>query len=256
MRINRLFTTASGLAGIAIFIATAGLTTRAAAQPRPDLRVTAINTPGGVCRGNANKVQASVQNSQMIGIGQPVLVTLHIQFPGGGQGQYQSTIQSGIGPGGNQPVWFNNVSLPNDGAYTFTVTADPANSIIESVENNNSLSASRTVQTACASPTYKLTIKVFEHGTWQGGQGQWIQGAIVTLQKQGAPAGQPPITKTTNSSGLVEFDGAKSGETYQFSTQKAGCNSVESTPAVAGSSGVYLMGPLNATRYLSLDCQR
>lgn len=258
MKKNTLIGAASSLAGLAIFTAALSITDGVAAQARPDLRITAINTPGGVCRGSANKVQATVQNSQMIGVSQSILVTLRIQFPNGGQGQYQSTLPNGIGPNGNQPVWFNNVNLPANGNYSFTVRADPANWITESVETNNSMSTTRTVQNACAAqtskPTYKLTIKVFEHGTWSGGQGQWIQGAMVMLKKQGAPATQPPNVKTTNASGVVEFDGVNSGETYLFNAQKAGCNLVEATPAMAGSSGVYGMGPYNATRYLSLDC--
>jgi hypothetical protein len=52
----------------------------------------------------------------------------------------------------------------------------------------------------------------------------------------------------------VEFDGVESGQTYLFSAQKAGCNSVEGTAAAAGSSGTYLMAAYNATRYLALDC--
>jgi hypothetical protein len=254
MKRNRLIATISS-AAVVLLAGAIGLTHGASAQARPDLRVTAINTPGGVCRGNANKVQATIQNSQMIGITQPVLVTLHIQFPNGGQGQYQATLQSGIGPNGNQPAWFNNVNLPANGSYNFTVTADPANAINESVENNNALSTTRVVQNACASPSFTLTIKVFEHGTWQAGQGDWIQGAMVTIKKQGAPPTSPPIIKTTNASGQVEFDGVKAGETYIFSAQKAGCNGVEGTPSMAGSSGTYLMGAYNATRYLALDCR-
>jgi hypothetical protein len=252
MKKNRIIGATSSLAALAIFTAALVVTEGAAAQPRPDLRITAVNTPGGVCRGNANKVQATVQNSQMIGISQSVLVTLQVQLPNGGQGQYQAALPTGIGPNGNQPVWFNNVSLPSNGNYTFTVTADPVNSITESVENNNSMSVNRTVQNACAAPTYKLTIKVFEHGTWAGGQGQWIPGATVTLKKQNDPT--PIATKTTNASGLVEFDGVHSGAIYQFTAQKAGCNAVEGTPAMVGSSGSYNMGAYNTTRYLALDC--
>ncbi|HEY7545887.1 MAG TPA: CARDB domain-containing protein, partial [Blastocatellia bacterium] len=114
-------------------MAATSLTGSVAAQlkQKPDLRVAGIRTPGGLCVGNANKVQAAIQNSQNIGISKPVTVLLYIQFPNGGQGQYTTVIQSGIGPNGTQPAWFNNVSLPSSGTYSFKIIADPANGIAE-----------------------------------------------------------------------------------------------------------------------------
>jgi hypothetical protein len=221
------------------------------AQARPDLRVTAINTPGGLCKGNANKVQATVQNSQNVGVNQPVAVKLVVQYSNGGQaGEYQTIIQSGIGPSGNQPAWFNNVNLPNNGSYNFTVTADPMNAVAESVENNNSLSVTRNVEKGCG---FVLTVKVFEHGTWQGGQGQWIGGAKVTLTKQ-YDSSFPAQTATTDSTGKVTFL-VQSG-LFAFSAEKSGCSLVTSNPGQAGSTGTYQMGTYDATRYLSLDCVR
>ncbi len=254
---------AISIASLAIcLMAATSLTGSVGAHPdqRPDLRVAGIRTPGGLCVGNTNKVQATIQNSQNIGISKPVTVLLHIQFPNGGQGQYTTIIQSGIGPNGNQPAWFNNVSLPSAGTYSFKIIADPANGIAETVENNNTYSTNQNVSKPCggdqppAAATYALTVKVFEHGTWQGGQGQWISGAKVTLTKQ-YDSSFPAQTQYTNSSGVVVFNVA-SGTLYAFKAEKSGCNQVASTPAQAGSTGVYQMGSYASTRYLSLDCQQ
>lgn len=262
MRRNKTIRAIS-IASLAVcLMAATSLTGSVGAQPdqRPDLRVTGIRTPGGLCVGNANKIQATVQNSQNIGISKPVTVLLHVQFPNGGQGQYTTIIQSGIGPNGNQPAWFNNVSLPSAGTYSFKIIADPANGIAETVENNNTYSSNQNVTKPCgggdqppATPTYALTVKVYEHGTWQGGQGQWISGAKVTLTKQ-YDSSFPAQTATTDSSGKVTF--TVQGGLYAFKAEKSGCNQVASTPAQAGSTGVYQMGAYDATRYLALDCSK
>jgi len=224
---------------------------------KPDLRVTAIDTPGGLCVGNENKIRATIQNSQNIGIRGPVKVLLRIQFPNGGQGQYTTIIQTGIGPNGNQPAWFNNVSLPNTGTYNFTVFADPEDTITETVENNNDRSLRRAAEKTCGQPpapqTYTLTVRVYENGTWQGGQGQWIQGATVTLKKE-YDSSFAPLTATTNSAGQANFTVA-AGTLYRFTATKSGCAEVQGNPTTPGSSSVYQMGTYNSTRYLELNCQ-
>ncbi|MEW6210658.1 MAG: CARDB domain-containing protein [Acidobacteriota bacterium] len=258
MKSNTSFRAISGATLLTTFLLALTFTHSAGAQggQKPDLRVTGIRTPGGLCIGNTNKIQAYVQNTQNIGISKPVTVILHIQFPNGGQGQYTTVIQTGIGPNSNQPAWFNNVSLPVNGTYSFKVIADPANNIIETVETNNTYSTNQSVTKPCGQPTpapqtYTLTIKVFEHGTWQGGQGQWISGATVTLTKQ-YDSSFPAQTATTDSTGKVSF--TVQGGLYSFKAEKSGCDQVPSTPAQAGSTGVYQMGTYNSTRYLSLDC--
>ncbi len=251
MRINKTIRTISTASVIACLMAATSLMGSVSAQARPDLRVTAINTPGGLCKGRTNKIQAIVQNSQNVGVNQPVAVKLVIQSSGGGQvGDYQTIIQSGIGPNGNQPAWFNNVNLPDSGSYNFIVTADPANTVAESVENNNSLSVTRNVDKGCG---FVLAVKVFEHGTWQGGQGQWIGGAKVTLTKQ-YDSSFPAQTATTDSSGKVTF--TVQGGLFAFKAEKPGCALVSSSPGQVGSTGVYQMGTYDATRYLALDCSK
>lgn len=260
MNTSKSFRSISTVTVLAISVSMLTLTGFAGVQfgQKPDLRVAAIDTPGGLCKGNENKIRATIQNSQNIGVRGPVQAILHVKFPNGGQGQYTSTIPSGVGPRGSQPVWFNNVSLPDTGNYNFSVTVDPTNNIAETVENNNNRSLTRAVQKACgqatAPQTYILTVKVYEHGTWQGGQGQWIPGATVTLRKE-YDSSFAPLTATTNSSGIATFPGAVSGTLYRFTAQKSGCGTVQSSPATPGSSSVYQMGSYNATRYLELNCQ-
>lgn len=223
----------------------------------PDLRVAAINTPGGLCQGNTNKIQATIQNSQYFAASAPILVILRVQFPNGGQGSYQTTIPTGIGPNGTQPAWFNNVSLPNTGNYSFTVIVDPQNQIAETVENNNSRSLSRSVTSICgqapAVQTYILTVRVYKVGTWSAGQGQWIQGATVTLSNPN-DSGFATVTATTNSSGQAIFNNvpaSKPGKPYTISASKSGCQPVQGT---TGSTQSFLMGAYNTTRNLPLNC--
>lgn len=256
---SKRFRAISITAIMAISISMLTLTGRVGAQgfQKPDLRVAAIDTPGGLCKGNENKIRATIQNSQNIGIKAPVKVLLRIQFPNGGQGQYTTIIQTGIGPQGNQPAWFNNVNLPDTGTYVFTVFADPENTIAETVENNNTRSLRRDATKPCgqavAPQTYLLTVRVYESGTWQGGQGQWIQGATVKLKKE-YDSSFPEQTATTNSSGQVTFNVA-AGALYRFTATKSGCGAVQGNPATPGSSSVYQMATYNATRYLELNCQ-
>lgn len=258
MNRSKFFIGISTLTISAVFVLMLALTRGVEAQAKPDLRVTAINTPGGLCKGNTNKIQVTIQNSQNIGINQPVQAILHISFPNGGQGQYTSATTSGIGPNGNQPVWFHNVSLPDTGNYSFKVIADPANNVIESVENNNTFALRRTVEKPCGQPappkSYALNIKVYQRGTWQGGQGQWIQGATVKLKKE-YDSSFPEQTATTNSNGQVSFS-VPAGSLYRFTATKPDCNSLSGSPTTPGSSSVYQMGTYDTIRYLELDCNK
>jgi hypothetical protein len=252
--------TTSALGLLALFALGLVLPAEAGAQsrPKPDFRVTAINTPGGLCKGTDNKVQATIQNSsQLAGYNGPIPVWLSVkQLPTGSSSIYEASI-SGIGPNGSQPAWFHNVNLPANGNFELKVTADPGNNILEATEANNTLTVIRSVTKTCgqvtpAPATYALTIRVFEHGTWSGGQGQWITGASVTLTKK-YDSSYGPLSGTTNSQGQVTFN-VPSGALYEFSVNKSGCGQVASSPSQAGSTGTYQMSTYAATRYLALNC--
>jgi hypothetical protein len=260
MKNSRYLGAVTTAAVMAISISMPTLAGGGGGQAKPDLRVSAINTPGGLCKGNTNKVQATIHNnSQLAGVNTTIPVWLRVKNSQYGTDSIYESVAKPIGPNGSQPAWFQNVDIPKTGAYQLIVTADPGNNIPEANESNNALTITRSVQTICgqATPTpatYTLTIKVFEHGTWQGGQGQWISGATVTLTQQ-YDSSFPAQTKTTNASGVATFT-VPGGKLYSFSTQKAGCAQVQSSPSTAGSTGTYQMGTYNATRYLSLDCQQ
>jgi hypothetical protein len=238
-------------------LALAGITS---AQGKPDLRVTAINLRGA-CRGNANSVQATVQNSQSVGVTHSIRITLRILMPNGGQTALESSLPNGIGPNGNQPVWFNNVSLPDLGGYGFTVTVDSNNTVDESVETNNTFSESHSVNAACGAPptakTYTLTVKVYQSGTWQAGQGQWIDGAEVTLSDPSQPSQFAPRTATTNASGEAVFNNVPASrplKPYTISARKRGCLQVQGSSTESPSVLQYTMGAYNSRVNLALNC--
>ena len=231
---------------------------------KPDLRVASISsrTRGGFCAGNENKVMATIQNSQNIGVRQPFTVILRIQFPNGGQGNYTTTISS-IGPRGNQSAWFHNVNLPSTGNYAMTVIADPTNVIAETVENNNARSQNFTVQNPCNAPppvqTYTLTVKVRESDGSTGAQGQWIAGASVLLRDSASPPQFNPRTATTNGQGVATFANvppSKPGKNYEITASRAGCGQVQGSPTVIPSAKQFIMGAYNSTQHLALDCEQ
>jgi hypothetical protein len=259
MHTTTLFKTSPLAAVLITAAAIVALGGSARAQARPDLRVTAINTPGGLCRGKQNKVQATIQNSsQLAPVNTQVHVWLRVKSPQQGvDAIYQSTT-SAIGPNGSQPAWFKDIDLPKTGNYELMVTADPGNNIPEALESNNVLTINRSVQKDCnqaptPSQTYPLTIRVYQHGTWSGGQGQWIAGASVILRKK-YDTSFAPLNGTTNAQGQVTFN-VPGSTLYEFSTTKAGCQLVSASPAQPGSTGVYQMATYAATRYLALNCQ-
>ncbi len=222
---NQLFHRSAIAAIIAVMFTVMLVANRSAGAQfgqKPDLRVTSISsrTRGGLCAGNKNSIMVTIQNSQNVGVRQAFKVTLHIQFPNGGQRSYETSISS-IGPNGNQSAWFHNVSLPSTGNYAFKVFADPTNLIAETVENNNTRSQSFYVKNPCDAPPpvqgYTLTVKVREHDGTSGAQGQWIGAATVHLEDLASPPQFSPRTATTNSQGQATFSNvppSKPGKNY------------------------------------------
>ena len=108
------------------------------AQAKPDLRISAIATPGGLCAGNENKVRVNVQNSsQLAGVRQKIPVILFVSQPPGQPTSYVGHLEQGIGPQSNQPVWFHNVVVPNTGGATLKAVVNPDQEIEESNYTNN-----------------------------------------------------------------------------------------------------------------------
>lgn len=105
----------------------------------PDLKVSAISTPGGLCMGNKSTVRVSIINSQMAKVKVDIPVILLIYQDGGHRTPYVGKLKGGIGPNAisGQPVWFKNVVI--DGKYPVTIKAivNPDHEIFESVANNN-----------------------------------------------------------------------------------------------------------------------
>ncbi|NND35265.1 MAG: hypothetical protein HKN76_21940 [Saprospiraceae bacterium] len=157
---------------------------------RPDLKVSAIATPGGLCIGKDSKVRVSITNSQMVGVKVDIPVILFVSQNGYSK-SYVGKLKGGIGPNANsgQPVWFKNVEIKNNSKVTLKAVVNPDHEIFESVPNNNTKIIYARVKGNCgqASPAQaaNMIVTVYKDGTWSGGQGQPISGATVTVTKNG-----------------------------------------------------------------------
>jgi hypothetical protein len=180
----------------------------------PDLRVSAIATPGGLCQGNESKVRVSITNSQMIGVKQKIPVILYVSQQGEQPKSYVGYLEGGIGPNANsgQPVWFNNVAIPAvNKNVTLKAVVNPDQEIQESKYNNNTKIINAKVVKACGqAPTAvagaSLEMTVYKDGTWQAGNYQGIHSAQVTVTKSGQT-----YTGTTNNNGKYTFPAIPKG---------------------------------------------
>jgi hypothetical protein len=156
----------------------------------PDLKVSAIATPGGLCKGNESKIRVSITNSQMAGVKVDIPVILFVSQNGYSH-SYVGKLKGGIGPNANsgQPVWFNNVVIDNTTPVTLKAVVNPDHEILESVANNNTKIVKVKVKGDCNQPTQQqaanMIVTVYKSGTWSGGQGQSISGATVTVKRNG-----------------------------------------------------------------------
>jgi hypothetical protein len=216
------------LALFVAFAATALGAPAAEAQAKPDLRVSRISTPGGLCVGNDGKVQVNIQNSsQQAPVKETVPVKLTISQPPAPPTAHLAYIENGIGPNGNQAAWFHNVPIAATGSVTLHAHVNPDLQIEESNYRNNDRRQTVTVTSVCGAPPpppagATLTVSVYQTGTWSGGQGQWIPGANVSVScgTVFSANGQ------TGSNGKVSFPGTpKSPPTCTISVSKPGCTS-------------------------------
>ena len=177
----------------------------------PDLRVSAISTPGGLCKGNKSKVRVSITNSQMAGVKVDIPVILFISQNGYSH-SYVGKLKRGIGPRANsgQPVWFNDVVIDNTSQVTIKAVVNPDHEIHESVWNNNTKVVKVKVKGDCNQPTTqqaaKMIVTVYKSGTWSGGQGQPISGATVTVTKNGQN-----YSGTSGNNGKATINGVPKG---------------------------------------------
>lgn len=176
----------------------------------PDLKVSAISTPGGLCVGNKSKVRVSITNSQMAGVKVDIPVILFISQNGYSK-SYVGKLK-GIGPKSNygQPVWFNNVVIDNNSTVTIKAVVNPDHDVFESVANNNTKIIKAKVKGNCNQPAAQqaanMIVTVYKAGTWSGGQGQPISGANVTVTKNGQN-----YSGTSGNNGKVTINGVPKG---------------------------------------------
>ncbi len=150
----------------------------------PDLRVSAIATPGGLCQGNESKVRVTITNSQMAGVKAKIPVILYVSQQGQQPKSYVGYV-SGIGAKDNygQPVWFNNVEISGTNSVTLKASVNPDQEIEESVyKNNTKVITAKPKNVACGQAPvaqgYPLTVYAQAQG--QGGP---ISGAQITITK-------------------------------------------------------------------------
>lgn len=179
---------------------------------RPDLKVSAIATPGGLCKGNKSKVRVSITNSQMVGVKVDIPVILFISQNGYSH-SYVGKLKGGIGPNTNtgQPVWFNDVVIDNTSKVTLKAVVNPDHEIFESVPNNNTKVIYAKVKGDCGqtatAPTALLTVTVRKYSE-ESGLGQASAGALVTVKRNGQ---LNSYTGTTDSNGKVTFNNVPNG---------------------------------------------
>ncbi len=221
-----------------------------AASLNPDLKVSKITTAGGLCIGKKNKVSVTVVNTQMIGVKKKIPVILYVSVTGHGSSSYVGYLNSGIGPNNNSglAVWFNEVNIPGSGAVTLKAIVNPDQEIIESVYNNNtkivrSRGATRNCgQAAAPVAGAQLTVNVIVPGSWQGGSGTGISGAIVLVKKYNN--NETIASATTNTSGKVVFSSIPKGM-VKIVVTKPGCTTIQTG---------YNMPSYTAIKNLELTC--
>lgn len=178
----------------------------------PDLKISQIATPGGLCQGNLSKVRVSITNSQMIGVKVKIPVILFVSQQGSQPKSYVGYLQGGIGPNSNygQPVWFNNVVIPETGkTVTLKAVVNPDQEIQESVYNNNTKIIQARVSKVCGqtTPVQGATLTVTAYtGDWNFGNYTGVSGAVVTVVKSGQT-----YTGTTGSNGKATIPNLPTG---------------------------------------------
>jgi hypothetical protein len=214
---------------------------------KADLRVSAIATPGGLCKGNASKVRVTVTNSQMAGVKEKIPVILYVSQNGSKPSSYVGYLNKGIGPNANYglPVWFKNVKIPNTGIVTLKAKVNPDLEIQESNYNNNQKITKVKVAKVCGQAPApatggKLTVTAYEDGQWNYGNYTAIPSATVTVKK----SNQVIATGSTGNDGKYTFNSIPKGY-VKIEVSKSGCPTA---------SRNYNMPTYHAKVNMALDC--
>ena len=198
---------------------------------KPDLRVSAISTPGGLCVRPDNKVRVTITNSQMAAVKDKIPVTLFVSPAQGQPSSYLAYLEKGIGPNSNygQPVWFNNVKLDYGGRVTLRAVVNIDKEIEESNYNNNDKIVKVNAKNNCGGGNAttnvqgaRLEVTAYVDGTWQAGNYQGINGATVQVIKNG----QTYTPNNTTNNGKYIFDAIPKGM-CKVRVQKQGYETVE-----------------------------
>jgi hypothetical protein len=119
----------------------AGQTPMLAVKPKlptlgPDLTIAKLEYVG------CDRLAVTVRNAGSIGVTQPFPVELRILISGGeGQTVRTATVPNGVAALSSTTVVFDQASDVESGQIGYIVTADPANAVAETKEDNNSMNA-------------------------------------------------------------------------------------------------------------------
>ncbi|MCB0687540.1 MAG: carboxypeptidase regulatory-like domain-containing protein [Saprospiraceae bacterium] len=198
---------------------------------KPDLRVSAIVTPGGLCPRPNNKVRVNITNSQMAAVKEKIPVTLFVSPQQGQPSSYVAYLEKGIGPKNNygQPVWFDNVKLDYGGRITLRAVVNIDKEIEETSYNNNDKLVKVNAKDNCGGGNAttntegaKLEVTAYVDGTWSGGNYQGVNGAMVKVIKNG----QSYNPDETSNNGKYIFNSVPKGM-CKIRIQKQGYQTVE-----------------------------
>lgn len=191
----------------------------------PDLRVSKIATPGGLCKGNDSKVRVTITNPSMAAAKGTISVILYVSQKGQKPSSYVASISGGLGPNSNygKPVWFKNVKIPATGQVTLKALVNPDQEIHESVYNNNTKIQKAKVAKQCgqtgtvAQGGAQLQVTTFAEGQWNNSNYTPVTSVTVRVKKNGQTIAQG----VTNHQGKYTFSSIPKGM-CQIQVQKNG----------------------------------
>jgi len=188
----------------------------AQAQQLPDLRISAISTPGGIC--NQQDVRVTVVNSQQVGVSESIPVILTVSQPPNQPFAVVGNLANGIGPNANsgRPLFFRDLNIDtNGGPITLKAHVNPDLEIQETVFNNNVR-----VQSVNCSPS--STISSANRINW----------SLIALNQLNRPIRDAVFSvngekKYTDKNGIAKY--SLTPGSYTVSLSKKGCSSVKSS---------------------------
>lgn len=229
-----------GLLALALFamsFTTPHLSSKGSDIILPDLRVSNISTPGGLCKGTESKIRVTITNSSMGAAKGTIPVILYVSQSGQTPKSYVGYLQGGLGPNSNygKTVWFKNVVIGNTGQVTLKALVNPDFDIQESVYNNNTKIIRANVSKVCGQTTQPaqgatLTVTAYVDGQWNYSNYTPVSSASVTIVKSGQT-----YTATTASNGKATFPNLPTGT----------CNITVTKPGYQTGTKVFNMSSYN-----------